>query len=379
VDIRGINLVEPDYQTINELQITSCKLKECLEKAVELTGFNEKYGHLPFGKGIGISLGSFVSGAGYPIIRGDYPQSACTIRVGEDGEKVFIYAGTSEIGQGSDTVLCQIVAEELALPYDNVTILHADSAVTPTDLGSYASRVTFMAGNAVLSAARRIKVQLQEFWKETNKKSSGDIVFLRGKISDGSNTIPFNELATQYFREQGPLISKGIYNAPKLGGEYKGATVGTSPAYSFGAMVVEVDVDIETGEIKIDQVHAVHDSGTVINPVTLAGQVEGSIVMGLGETLMEKVEHSKGILRNPNFHDYLIPTIADIPEIHTVAIPGPDPNGPFGAKEVGEGSILPVMGAIANAIDDAVGVRIKSLPITADKVHNAMQKLKNRQ
>ncbi len=373
VEIRRKNLVEANYLTLNELQITSCALEECLDKAVEITDFDNKYGQLPFGKGIGISLGSFVSGAGYPIIRGDYPQSACTIRVGEDGEKVFLYAGTSEIGQGSDTVLCQMVAEELGIKYEHVTILHADSAVTPTDLGSYASRVTFMAGNAVLDAAKSIKSQLAEFWNEIVGESSTQLVFTNNVISDGVNTVPFNEITTKYFRRKGPLIASGMYNPPKLGGDYKGATVGTSPAYSFGAMVAEVDVDVELGTITVEKVYAVHDSGTIINPVTLAGQVEGAIVMGLGETLMENIEHKNGHLRNPNFHDYLIPTIADVPEIVTISVPGPDPNGPFGAKEVGEGSILPVMGAIANAIEDAVGVRIKSLPITANKVFQALQ------
>ena len=373
IRIRDKNLVEKDYLTLNDLQITSCELKACLDKAVEATDFDKKCGKLPFGKGVGISLGSFVSGAGYPIIRGDYPQSACSIRVGEDGEKVFLYAGTSEIGQGSDTVLCQMVAEELGLDYQRVTILHADSAVTPTDLGSYASRVTFMAGNAAVDAAKKIKSQLGEFWIEKHGNPAHQLSFSRNNISDGDRTLSFSEMATKYFRKKGPLIASGMYNTPKLGGNYKGATVGTSPAYSFGAMVAEVDVDPETGAVTVEKVTAVHDSGTVINPVTLAGQVEGSIVMGLGETLMENIEHENGQLRNPNFHDYLIPTIADVPEIVTISVPGPDPNGPFGAKEVGEGSILPVMGAIANAIDDAVGVRVTSLPITANKIFEALR------
>lgn len=373
VEIRRRNLVEANYMTLNDLQITSCALEACLDKVVDVSDFDNKYGQLPIGKGVGLSLGSFVSGAGYPIIRGDTPQSACSIRVGEDGEKVFLYAGTSEIGQGSDTVLCQMVAEELGIQYNQVTILHADSAVTPTDLGSYASRVTFMAGNAVVDAAKNIKKIIHNYWKEIYPGSSS-LTFKNNMISDGANKMLFSALTTQYFRENGPLIASGMYNTPKLGGDYKGATVGTSPAYSFGAMVAEVDVDADTGLVTVEKVHAVHDSGTIINPVTLAGQVEGAIVMGMGETLMEKVEHENGYLHNPNFHDYLIPTIADVPEIYTYSIPGPDPNGPFGAKEVGEGSILPVMGAIANAIDDAVGVRITSLPITAEKIYQALKR-----
>jgi 4-hydroxybenzoyl-CoA reductase subunit alpha len=376
VEIRERNIVEENYTTINELRITSCGLDQCLRKVAEISKFDRKFRQLPEGKGIGIGLGSFVSGAGYPIIRGDFPHSACAIRVGEDGQRVFLYSGASEIGQGSDTVLCQIAAEEIGIAYEDVTIFSSDSAITPTDLGTYASRVTFMAGNAVIDAARGVKRQLTEFWSETMGPVSGELRFSKGNVSDGSTTVPFSELATKFFRSKGPLMSSGIYNPPKLGGSFKGAAVGTSPAYSFCAMVAEVDVDTETGEVTVEHVHAAHDSGTVINPITFHGQVEGSITMGLGETLMESVEHIDGHIRNPNFHDYLIPTIADIPEIHSVTVPVRDPNGPFGAKEVGEGSILPVMGAIANAIEDAVGARITTLPITAEKVLWAMKAAK---
>jgi 4-hydroxybenzoyl-CoA reductase subunit alpha len=375
-DLRLKNTVESDYTTINDLRVTSCGLDDCLEKALDMSDFKNKHRKLPTGKGIGIGLGSFVSGAGYPIIRGDLPHSSCSIRVGEDGERVFLYTGASEIGQGSDTVLCQIAAEELGISYDRVTVFSSDSAVTPTDLGTYSSRVTFMAGNAVIDAAKKIKAQLSEFWRSELHQDAVDVSFKKNVVSDSKNSSPFSEIATKFFRLKGPLISAGIYNPPNLGGKYKGAAVGTSPAYSFCAMAAEVDVDVDTGEVKVTKVYAAHDSGTVINPVTFHGQVEGSIIMGVGETLMEGVTHNNGILLNPNFHDYLIPTIADAPEVESVTVPVRDPNGPFGAKEVGEGSILPVMGAIANAIEDACGARVKTLPITAEKVLNAMREAK---
>ncbi|MFQ5606953.1 MAG: xanthine dehydrogenase family protein molybdopterin-binding subunit, partial [Candidatus Zixiibacteriota bacterium] len=372
-ELRMKNAVEGDYTTINDLEITSCGLRECVEKALEMSGYEDKRGKLPFGRGIGLGLGSFVSGAGYPIIRGDSPHSACSLRVGEDGERVFLYTGASEIGQGSDTALCQIAAEALGISYDRLTVISSDSALTPTDLGSYSSRVTFMAGNAVIDAARKINHQLADFWRECVSDRAESVSCKQNIFSDSQTNMKFSELATRFFREKGPLIAAGIYNPPKLGGKFKGAAVGTSPAYSFCAMAAEVDVDTETGFVAVTRVFAAHDSGTVINPLTFHGQVEGSIVMGVGETLMEGVEHENGILRNPNFHDYLIPTISDAPEILSATVPVRDPNGPFGAKEVGEGSILPVMGAIANAIDDAVGARVKTLPITAEKVFRAMQ------
>ncbi len=373
IELRRRNLVYENYKTINELQVTSCGLEDCLDEAVEMSNFESKFGKLPFGKGIGVGLGSFVSGAGYPIIRGDFPHSACNIRVGEDGERVFLYTGASEIGQGSDTVLSQIAAEALGIDYERVTIFSSDSAITPTDLGSYSSRVTFMAGNAVIDAGEDIKRILTKFWKEQVSADATELKFKRNIVSDGTTEMSFAELTLKYFRRRGPLIGIGTYNPPKLGGAYKGAAVGTSPAYSFCAMVAEVTVDPKTGVVTVDDVYAAHDSGTVINPITFHGQVEGSIVMGVGETLMESVEQKDGYLRNPNFHDYILPTIADIPRIHSTTVDVVDPNGPFGAKEVGEGSILPVMGAIANAIDDAVGARVMSLPITAEKVLNAIK------
>jgi len=371
--IRRVNLIESGHITVNDLHITSCGIKECLDEIVRVSGFNEKFGKREYGKGIGIGLGCFVSGAGDPIVRGDLPHSACTVRVLEDGERVMLYTGAPEIGQGSDTILCQIVAESLGLPYDNVSIISSDSAVTPQDLGAYASRITFMAGNAAVDAAGKIVSTLSNHWSEAVGKPAGELVFKGGNVTDGETVVSFARLASGFQKAHGPLSATGSYSTPKLGGSHKGASVGTSPAYSFCAVAAEVKVDLETGKVRVTDFYAVHDSGTVINPVTFHGQVEGAVVMGMGETLMEEVVHTSGHLRNANFHDYLIPTIADSPAVHCYTVPVKDPNGPFGAKEVGEGTILPVMGAITNAVSDAVGVRIKTLPITAEVVFNAMK------
>ncbi|MCP5050530.1 MAG: molybdopterin-dependent oxidoreductase [bacterium] len=371
--IRRINLMESGHTTVNNLQITSCGIKECLEEVVSKSRYNEKAGKLAYGKGIGLGLGCFISGAGDPIVRGDLPHSALTIRVLEDGKGIVLYTGAPEIGQGSDTILCQMVAESLGLDYNDVSIISSDSAVTPKDLGAYASRVTFMAGNAAVDAAEKLKKVFVETWTAEFGPPGGDLVFKNGTVTDGVTSFPFHELAVKYRVKNGPMSATGSYSTPELGGKHKGASVGTSPAYSFCAVAAEVEVDIETGKVRVLRFHAAHDSGTVINPVTFHGQVEGALVMGMGETLMEEVIHDNGVLRNPNFHDYLMPTVADAPEIHCYTVPVKDPNGPFGAKEVGEGTILPVMGSIANAVDDAVGVRIKSLPITAEAVYRAMK------
>jgi 4-hydroxybenzoyl-CoA reductase subunit alpha len=371
LDIRRRNLMESGHVTVNNLQITSCGIKECLEALEGAAGFSAKYGKLPYGHGIGVGLGCFISGAGGSIVRGDLPHSACTIRIDDDCQRAFVYTGAPEIGQGSDTVLCQIAAEELGVPYDYVSIISSDSAVCPDDLGAYASRVTFMAGNATVGAAKSVKEQLTAFWHETRGQTDA-LTFKRGVVSDGTTSTPFAGLALEFRRAHGPLIGAGSYSPPEMKGKFKGASVGTSPAYSFCAVAAEVRVDLETGQVRVERFYAAHDSGTVINPVTFHGQVEGAVVMGMGEALMEQVVHDRGILRNPNFHDYLIPTIADAPEVVCLSVPVMDPNGPFGAKEVGEGTILPVMGAVANAVEDAVGVRITTLPITAEKVYRAM-------
>jgi 4-hydroxybenzoyl-CoA reductase subunit alpha len=372
-EIRRRNLIEAGHRTVNDLQITSCGMHECLERVVEISRFREKYGKLPFGEGIGLGLGCFISGAAYPIVRGDTPHSSCVIRISEDGQRAFLYTGAPDIGQGSDTVLCQIVAEALGLAYEQVSIISADTALTPADLGAYASRITFMAGNAALAAAEDIKSKLAEFCRRHYGIVAGKLQFRKGTLSDGKHQFEFSQLAREFFQREGPLVGKGMYNPPKLGGTFKGAAVGPSPAYSFCAAAVEVWVDAETGRVRVKDVYVAHDSGTVINPATFQGQVEGAIVMGLGEALYEEIHHQQGNLLNPNFHDYVLPTVADIPRIRTVTVPVKDPSGPFGAKEVGEGTILPIMGAIANAVEDAVGVRIKSLPITAEKVLTALK------
>jgi len=374
--IRRINLMGPGHITVNNLRITSCGIKECLEKVIAVSGFNEKAGKQAYGKGIGLGLGCFISGAGDPIVRGDLPHSAVTIRIMDDGKRVVVYTGAPEIGQGSDTILCQIVAEALGLVYDDVSIISSDSAVTPKDLGAYASRVTYMAGNAALDAATRLKEIFKQSWNQDYGEPAGKLVFRDSTISDGVTVRPFHEAAVAYRIKNGPMSATGSYSTQKLGGEHKGASVGTSPAYSFCAVAAEVEVDTGTGKVKVLRFHAVHDSGTVINPVTFHGQVEGALVMGMGETLMEEIVQHNGVLRNPNFHDYLLPTIADAPEIHCYTVPVEDPGGPFGAKEVGEGTILPVMGSIANAVHDAVGVRIKTLPIRAETVFKEMKKQK---
>ncbi len=377
IELRRRNALHPNERTVNDFQITSCEFRQCLDAVERISAWNEKRGKLPFGRGIGAACGCFISGAGYPIYRSSFPHSSALVRMSEDGTGATVFAGAPDIGQGSDTVLCQMAAEELGLRYEDVNIVSSDSAVTPTDLGAYASRITYFAGNAVRDAAADARRQVAEVIAGEWGLPAERLRFHKGTVADSESgrSCPVHEAAALAFSRQGPIVGKGEYAPPPLGGKFKGAPIGTSPAYSFCAQVAEVEVDTETGAVRVTDFYDAHDCGTVINPQALHGQVEGSLVMGMGESLWEEVVHKDGRIVNANLHDYLLPTAADTPRIHSIVVPSYDPGGPFGAKEVGEGSSLPVMGAVANAVADAIGVRISELPITPEKILRALGKV----
>jgi 4-hydroxybenzoyl-CoA reductase alpha subunit len=373
IEIRKRNAMEPNYRTVNALDISSCEFLATLDAAEEKSEWKQRKGNLPEGRGIGVGCGGFVSGAGYPIYRSDFPHSNAVIRVHEDATGVSLHIAAAEIGQGSDTVLTQIAAEELGIPYQQVWMVDCDTVLSPLDLGSYSSRVTLMAGNAVKMAAADVKKQVLAAAGEWLGVDPGGLVAENGQIfirEYPEKQMSWAEAGRKAFAKNGPVVGTGHYRPPKdLGGGFKGSTVGTSPAYSFSTAVCEVSVDKETGYVTVHRFTDYSDAGTVVNPVTFHGQVEGAIIMGIGEGLLEDtVVADKGVLRNPNLHDYLIPTIADTPKIHTGVVESYEPRGPFGAKEIGEGSMLPAMGALANAIYDACGARITSLPITPEKI-----------
>lgn len=373
IELRLRNAMEPGTRTCNALDIGSCEFRETLVRARDATEWTHRRTTLAPGKGIGVGCGGFVSGAGYPIYRSDFPHSNALIRVHEDGTGASLHIAAAEIGQGSDTVLTMIAAEELGVDYDRVWLVECDTVLSSLDLGSYASRVTLMAGNAVRAAAAEVKTRLCQVAAESLGCRPDELVARRGRIfpaADPERGLDWSEAARQAFSRGGPVVGTGAYRPPEgLGGDFKGGTVGTSPAYSFSTAVAEVTVDLETGQVTVDRVTDFSDAGTVINPITFHGQVEGSVIMGLGETLMEDtLVGPDGQFTNPNLHDYLIPTIADSPEIRTAAVESFEPRGPFGAKEIGEGSLLPMLGAIANAIYHACGVRVTELPITPEKI-----------
>ncbi len=383
IDIRLKNAMEPNYHTCNDLDINSCELTACIEKVRENSGWNEKKGKLPKGRGIGIGCGGFVSGAGYPIYRSKFPHSSAIIKIQEDGSKAVLLIGDADIGQGSDTVLAMAACEALGISFNRINVISADSDITPIGFGAYSSRVTLMGGNASKMAGEDIKTQLLPIAASMLHCDVNTIDAKENRFYIKENPekyVHWEDVAFEFFSKKGPLVGRGHYSPPEgLGGSYKGAAVGTSPAYSFSATICEVDVDMETGKVKVLNFWDAHDCGTAVNPLLVEGQAEGAVLMGMSEVLYENEVFDKdGKMLNADLHNYIIATTADMPEIHSTIVDSFEPAGPYGAKEVGEGATLPILGALANAIADAIGARIYKLPITPQRVLEAINELKEK-
>jgi 4-hydroxybenzoyl-CoA reductase subunit alpha len=375
VTIRLRNAVEPFSTTVNHLRITSCGLGECIAKVVEASNFATKHGRLAPGHGIGIAVGAYMSGAGLPIYWNDMPQSEVQVKV-DRGGGVTVYSMAADIGQGSTSMLAGIVAEGLGLEPGDLSMVTADTDLTPVDLGSYSSRVTFMAGNAALQAAARVRTRVVQSVADKLEADPGDLVAAAGRVTvrgDLESGMAWSEAVRLTIASTGPLIESGSYRAPELAGPYRGAGVGISPAYSYSAAVVELVCDVETGMINVERVWLSHDIGKALNPMLVEGQIEGSVYMGLGEALFEEHAFRGGLHRGPSLLDYKIPTALEMPPVETILVESLDPEGPYGAKEVGQGPLLPVIPAVANAIHDALGVQIDEVPITPDKVVTALR------
>jgi 4-hydroxybenzoyl-CoA reductase subunit alpha len=383
IEIRLRNARRPNTITPNEFQVNSCEFKATLERAREISGWADKKGKLPPGRGIGVGCGSFVSGAGYPIYRTDLPHAAAMIKVGEDGTAATLYTGAVDIGQGSDTVLAQMAAEAMGYRYEQMKIVTADTETTPHDFGAYASRQTLMSGAAVKQAGEEVKQQLLEVAAEMLDFPAIDLDVRDGVVFSPGNesvSIPFEDVARRHFVDRGPLVGRGSYTPPKLGGKFKGAAVGTSPAYSFATQISEVEIDEATGEVTVLDVWDVHDCGTVINPSLLHAQVHGALYMGMGETIWEEVKFDgEGRILNPNLSEYRLPTALDMPRVHSELVDSFEPAGPWGVKEVGEGSTIPTMGCFRNAIFDAMDVSVNSLPLGYEKVWRALKEKRERE
>jgi 4-hydroxybenzoyl-CoA reductase alpha subunit len=384
-EIRLKHLAPAFSVTANYLRLGSMGLGACIEKVVEGSGWKNKFSgwdkenrKLPYGKGIGIACSSYICGAGLPIYWNNMPHSGVQLRLDRQGG-VCVQCGSTDIGQGSDSILAYIVAEVLGIDPFDIRVVTADTDLTPVDLGSYSSRVTLMTGNAALQAAERARELLTIAVAEKLSVPIENLSFAERRVFDVENPetgVTFAEAVVLAESKFGTIGTVGSYVPPRSPGKFKGAGVGPSPAYSYSAAVAEVDVDPETGIITVERVTIGHDIGRSINPVLVMGQVEGSVYMGLGEALMEEMIYRANrnvVHKFPSLLEYKSPTTLEMCDVATYLVEDADPNGPFGAKEVGQGPLLPVPPAIANAVYDAVGVRIDEVPITPEKVLAALR------
>jgi 4-hydroxybenzoyl-CoA reductase subunit alpha len=382
IELRRRNLLGRDVRTINELRVQSNGFPECLDAVERASGWKERWGKLPRGQGLGVAGSCYISGTNYPIYPNDMPQSSVQMQVERSG-RVTVWSGASEIGQGSDSMVAYIAAEELGVPLEYVRVVSADTDQVPVDLGAYSSRETFMVGNAAVHAARQLREKVVDAvaaaWDAPHKRVglAGGWAF---DLADTARKMPIAEAFNLAEAKHGTLGSTGWYDTPKhVHGEYRGGTIGASPAYSFTAHVAEVEVDEETGFVEVRNIWAAHDCGRALNPVLVEGQIEGSVYMGYAEALMEEQvfksdrEGKAGLHNGPSLLDYRMPTSLDTPDLHALIVESIDPEGPYGAKEAGEGPLHPVIPAIANAIYDAVGVRLDSLPFSPPRVWRALQ------
>jgi len=384
VEIRRKHLAPPNSVTANYLRIGSMGLGACIDKVVEGSRWNERFSwdqnnrKLPFGKGIGVACSSYICGAGLPIYWNNMPQSGVQLRLDRQGG-VCVMCGSTDIGQGSDSILAYIVAEVLGIDPFDIRVITADTDLTPVDLGSYSSRVTLMTGNAAIQAAERARELLVMAVAEKLGVPIENLSLAERRVFDVENPevgVSFAEAVVLAESKFGTIGTVGSYTPPRSPGKFKGSGVGPSPAYSYSAAVAEVDVNPDTGIVVVERVWIAHDIGRSINPMLVIGQVEGSVYMGLGEILMEEMvyrENRNVVHKFPSMLEYKSPTTMEMCEVETYLIEDPDPNGPYGAKEVGQGPLLPVPPAVANAVYNAVGVRIDEVPITPEKIMRAMK------
>ena len=377
-EMRRKHLVPPNTVTANYLRIGSMGLGECIDRVVEGSDWKNRFQKLPYGKGVGIACSSYICGAGLPIYWNNMPQSGVQLRLDRQGG-VCVMCGSTDIGQGSDSILAYIVAEVLGIDPFDIRVLTADTDLTPVDLGSYSSRVTLMTGNAAIQAAERARELLVMAVAEKLGVPIENLSLAERRVFDVENPdvgVSFAEAVVLAESKFGTIGTVGSYSPPRSPGKYKGSGVGPSPAYSYSAAVAQVDVNPDTGIIVVEKVWIAHDIGRSINPMLVLGQVEGSVYMGLGEILMEEMSYRTNrnvVHKFPSMLEYKSPTTMEMCDVETYLIEDPDPNGPYGAKEVGQGPLLPIPPAVANAVYDAVGVRIDEVPINPEKVMRALR------
>jgi 4-hydroxybenzoyl-CoA reductase alpha subunit len=377
-ELRRRNFIGEHTRTVNGMRVTSNGFLQCLEEVERASGWRGKFRRMPYGRGVGMAGSMYISGTNYCIYPNEMPQSGVQLKLDRSG-RATVFCGASDIGQGSDSVLATIVAEELGLDLRDIRVVAADTDLTPVDLGSYSSRETFMVGNACLDAARKLRGEIVRTLAELWGVPGPEIALAAGSAcwsrDPSKHAMTVKEAFQRTEARVGTLGSVGWYQSPRLGGDYRGGTIGASPAYSFTAHVAEVECDPETGRVEVRTIWNAHDCGRALSPVAVEGQMEGSAYMGFAEAILEEQvfkpaapHHGPGLHHGPSLLDYRIPTSLDTPDLRSIIVESIDPEGPYGAKEAGEGPLHPSIPAIANAIYDALGIRCDRLPFSPPSV-----------
>jgi 4-hydroxybenzoyl-CoA reductase subunit alpha len=375
VEIRLKNVRHGGEVTPSGFRLETFGITEGIEKVVAASGWRAKYGKLPPGRGIGMAASGMISGARLM----SHSASSAEIKIREDGT-IALMTGSTDVGQGADTVLSMIAAEVLGARPEDVHYALVDSKITPLDPGTFSSRVTLWTGNAVKRAAEDARKQLEEVAAQQLQTDAEDLVFRDRRVygrKDPQRSLSLAETVRLAQNRQGrPVMGKGSYTSGDDPVAVRGGYGNVSPAYSASAVVVEVEVDPETGLVTLTGVWSASDCGFPLNPLLVAGQAMGAFTMSMGQALYENLVRIKGQVMNPGFRDYKIPLILDLPKVDQVKlfdIITQDSHGPFGAKEAGQGPGDGVIAALANAIANATGARINSLPISPDKILQALQ------
>ncbi len=369
-ELRIKNGMGPNETSVHGWRIASSGLLECISKTREAANWDQKKkDKTPF-KGIGLACCNHVSG-NRPFAR-EFDGGSGIVRIGKDG-RVMVYHGESDMGQGQNTTFAQIVAECLGVPMDMVNVAQVDTDISPFGLGSFATRGTLMGGNGVLAAAKDARKQLIKIASELLQAPVDAVQCKKGLFSaleSTQETISFKKVASQAtIKHHGaPVVGTGFYIPPTELPDPKTKKGNISPAYPFGCQIAEVEVDPDTGQVTVTNFYAAHDVGRAINPMATEGQIQGGIAQGLGWTLMEDMTYENGKMNNADFVDYIVPSCFDVPDVKTFLVEPIEPNGPYGAKGIGEPALNPTMAAITNAIYDATGVRIKELPVNPQKL-----------
>ncbi|MBI3445002.1 MAG: 4-hydroxybenzoyl-CoA reductase subunit alpha [Magnetospirillum sp.] len=372
--IRQINLLpQIPYTTMYAQKVLSYGLPECLEKVKAASGWEQRRGKMPKGRGLGVACSHFVSGTSTPKHWTGEPHATVNLKLDFDGG-ITILTGAADIGQGSNTMATQVVAEILGVDLKRLRIISADSALTPKDNGSYSSRVTFMVGNAAMDAANEMKaVLVKAAAKKLDAKPEDievidEVFMVMGSQDPG---LTFAEVVKAALIDTGTITVKGTFTCPvEFQGDkkIKGSAIGATMGFCYAAQVVEASVDEVTGRVTAHKVWVAVDVGKALNPLAVEGQTQGGVWMGMGQALSEETRYDDGRMLHGNILDYRVPTMAESPDIEVIIVESLDPNGPFGAKEASEGMLAGFLPAVHEAVYEAVGVRATKFPLSPETI-----------